>query len=424
MRPLPRSFTILFLAAFLCLGLRVALEAATFGYKFHWPPGWYAEKGSSYDAVPSSPGVVGDPPSVRVRGWIQQQASLVNGLRRPLRISFRYRAPQGGAWCGVVGDAGSFTELRLQAQGDLPVPAHPDSGGLYRVALPPSSTWKPISLRVVELTDLPRITLCLGGPTRGGDVRFAAARMNYDNAPQDALLENGRFVDQWPLWIVFPEWITPDGPGGWAPVRFLTLVALFSSLLLVIHLRRKGDGFSAGLPERTLPDGRHNAITRRQSSSSRGRKSRETPQLSLQLPKLTWGTFLAWAAWLGLSSLLVMTSGELTELGQIWVGSDLSPQRLGAVTDFVWLLQLGLFFFVGWAGFGLVGRVARFWTPLIPVLAALAMSPGIGVIMPNGTPTPLVNFTQFTEGLGPIWVLTGIIAAWSGVLWADAQAKR
>lgn len=423
MRSLPRPLIILILAASLAISFRVALEAATFGAKFHWPPGWYAPKGSGYAAVPPSPGSAGDPPSVRVWGSLQQQASLINGLHRPVRITFRYQAPKGGGWFGVAGDSGSFTELRLQAPADLPVPQHPDSNGVYRVPLPRTDAWKSIRLRVVELTDLPRMTLYIGGPAHGGNVRFADARMTYDDAPQETLLENGRFVARWPLWMFFPEWVTPGGADNWAPARALALVSLLSCLLLVFGFRRRGAASYGARPHAFPHNGLHNAVTRRQAAPSSGRKSMDKRSFSPRLPQLTWPTVFTWAAWLGLSSLLIMASGELTELGQVWLGGDPSPQRLGAVTDFIWLLQIGLFFFLGAVGFRLIGRIARFSTPLIPLLAALAMSPGVDVFMPNGATRPLINFAQFTEGLGPFWILIGIIAAWSGVLWASAQEK-
>ena len=389
MRPVKRYLLWLILAALVSISFRLAEDSLSFHLRFHWPPEWRSLEGSGYKPC-SGPSQVSK--AVLVRGWIFQIVPLVNGVRpdrtlRRVRLTFEYMAPNGGAWAGLIGDATRSSELDLSSHTKLSFPDIPDNDGLYRASLPAAAVWTPVTIDAGRRTNNPQMTIVLGGTDSGWDARFSDVLVTYPDHG-DELIANGSFVESWPLRALYPEWLgagaesdsragfvvppgIPNGLGGWAPARFLTLIALVSLGFAARGIRRSGSRWAA-----------------------------------------VSGVF----AWIMLSSLVVLGSGGLPDLGRVAVDNLPLKGWEWLPTGLAWILQMGVFVGLGWLGRQIVGRLPAVWGILmIPPLGALCMTASIGLQESTGKPIPLRDMSVFD----PVWLVAGAAALCAGVLWAD-----
>ena len=374
MRPVIRTLCLLALASASILAFRVIEESATFHAKFPAPPGWNAIQ----SRVRQRHDGPGSGWAIHVNGAAFQRPPLIHGGGRDIRIQLLYRAPRGGAWLALRGDPTPKTirEFTLIPMSGLKAPVDVEQGGLYRIPLPPAAAWTYAAILVKQRTsDLPYLTLFLGGPQRGDPVGYSSVRMRYPGS-EDDLLSNGDFVEQWPAWAVHPEWLNQ----GWAPARFI-LILLVASVLAVIIIRRRSGGYAP--------------------------------------------TYLLGAIWLFLSSLMVMGAGAFPDLARVVFPSDSERLWFEAAFNLCLLIDMALFVLAGWVGGQVLGARARFAGLLIPLLAALAMTATAATDSNGGLLPPAVSYDQFTSGFGVAWLTIGAAAVWWGVRWgSQGQGKK
>ncbi|HET6385907.1 MAG TPA: hypothetical protein VFJ58_21150 [Armatimonadota bacterium] len=382
MRPSIPVLRRLALAALTLLIIQLAYEQVTFPARFHAPIRWNGLDGGGTAARASGATFA------RVQGMIFQQAELLHGAYRPLRISFRYRST-AGAWMGVQGDAtrGPVSELAITAPPPFHAPTISSESGLYRINLPPAAGWRSATLTIREHTDLPFLTVILGAASKIRPAYFSDVSLVYANASGLDLLDNSDFSEPWPVWAIHPEWINPlyaacqsgaarqNAPASspldplWPTSWTAIIVLAIAGGVLVWKLNR----------------------------------SRGCVPVSITA-----------AVWVTLSALLILgsqTFPDLSELG--FARPSLAPARvLGGIL--AWAIQLGCFYYVGVAGYRLIGDRARFFGLLIALFGASMIASTVGIMPENGLPQPIIDNVRFLEGLGPVWLFTGAAAVWIG----------
>ncbi|MCA1595171.1 MAG: hypothetical protein LC772_01915, partial [Chloroflexi bacterium] len=368
MRPVTTRLLWLAFATVLLLSFRSMEESATFPAKFPAAPGWRAV-GSRVTQHHDGPGSSW---SIHVNGAAFQRPPLINGGGKSLRITLQYQAPNRGAWIGLRGDPSPVPvrELTIQPSAGLTAPRLPDPAAVYRISLPPTRTWTPVTLLVKENTpNLPYLTLFVGGPASGSPTRFAAVSMRYADGAGGDLLSNGDFAEQWPAWAVHPEWLNQ----AWAPARFILVLLIAAIIALGVSLARNDGAVSP---------------------------------------------YIVGVVWTLLSALMLLGAAAFPDLARVAFPGDNSRIAFEAVTNVCLVFDVVCFAFAGWIGGSILGCRARYATPLIPLLAALSMTATAANDSYGGLLPPAASYDQFTSGFGVVWLIGGAAAAWWGVVWA------